>query len=66
MSTEYPLDPFTDFATKVEYTHGFDDPTLKDMDSIPWGRNAEGWERQESRPPAGNYLGMGEDNPYAT
>jgi hypothetical protein len=58
---EYPLDPFTDFATKVEYTHGFDDETLDDAGPIPWGREAWGSGHEEPcRPAGGAYDGVGE------
>lgn len=59
MSSEYPLEPFTDFATKI------------DFEMEDW-RPSAGWglmkpeRRAEAVPPAGNYEGMGDDNPYVS
>ena len=57
MSTEYPLTPFTDFATKVDF---------EDYVGEGWGPDLKPERREGRVPSAGNYEGQGEDNPYAT
>lgn len=58
--SEYPLDPFTEFATRQN------DPVEFEID-IP----VAGWglmkpeRRAEPVPSHGAYTGVGEDNPYA-
>jgi len=72
MSTEYPLTPFGDFLgleffpgarreEGVEPTHGFEDYVGEG-----WGPGLQPERREDRVPAAGNYEGMGEDNPYAT
>lgn len=58
MSTEYPLDPFTDFATKVDFE-------VDDIPQLGWGL-MKPERRAEPVPPAEPYTGVGEDNPYGS
>lgn len=60
MSTEYPLDPFTDFATKVDFE-------LEEPEDGPKGWGLLKPERRDAPvPPSGPYTGVGEDNPYGS
>lgn len=59
MSTEYPLDPFTEFATRQN------DPAEYEIDIpvVGWG-SLRPERRAEPAPLHGAYAGVGEDNPY--
>lgn len=58
MSSDYPLTPFTDFATKLDFE--LEEP--KGMNG--WGL-MKPERRPEAVPPSGNYEGMGDrDVPY--
>lgn len=56
MSTEYPLTPFTDFATKVDF---------EPYEDTGWGPDLQPERRAANVAAAGNYEGMGDDNPFA-
>lgn len=54
-STEYPLEPFTDFATKLDFE-------FEPERTSGWGE-MKPERRGEPVPSSGNYEGMGDDAP---
>lgn len=61
---EYPLDPFTEFATRQN-----DPAEFEPIETAPGLPNGWGLMKPERRadpvPMHGQYAGVGEDNPYA-